>query len=114
MARKTKDHRDRAYEKFTSGAMSRHEFVRLISIAGAAVGLVGGPFGYMTRRAWAGQSVTGTVAAISYMGGEVRYFVDLEARFQLQVINMAREEILRKGHRVALRIDPANCRVLPR
>ncbi len=57
---------------------------------------------------------TGTVAAISYMGGEVCYFVDLEARFQLQVINMAREEILRKGHRVALRIDPTNCRVLPR
>ncbi len=56
----------------------------------------------------------GTVAAISYMGGEVRYFVDLEAGFQLQVIHMAREEILRKGRRVALCIDPAHCRVLPR
>ncbi len=55
---------------------------------------------------------TGKVAAISYMGGEVRYFVEVDAGFQLQVITMAKDEIFRKGRAVVLHMDPANCRVL--
>ncbi len=57
MTRKMEDHLDQAHERFKSGEMTRRDFVRLIGIAGAAAGLVGGPFGYMTRRAWAAQSI---------------------------------------------------------
>lgn len=55
---------------------------------------------------------TGKVAAISYMGGEVRYLVKVDADFQLQIITMAKDRIFKKNQRVQLQIDPANCLVL--
>ena len=54
----------------------------------------------------------GKINAMSYMGGEVRYFVDVDAGFQLQVIAMVKDRIFRKGQSVVLQINPADCRVL--
>ena len=48
---------DAVYESFKDGKISRREFVKYIGMAGAAAGLVGGPFG-MVQKAFAADSIT--------------------------------------------------------
>jgi len=45
------------YEHYINGELSRRDFLRFLSIAGAAAGLVGGPFGGLARNAWAAKSI---------------------------------------------------------
>lgn len=45
------------YERYINGELSRRDFLRFLSIAGAAAGLVGGPFGGLARNAWAAKSI---------------------------------------------------------
>ncbi len=57
---------DEMYDKFENGVISRRDFVKYLSLAGAAAGLAGGPFG-MVSRAFASKSIAfngwgGTVA----------------------------------------------------
>lgn len=47
---------DEVYEKFMQGSISRRDFVRYLGIYGAALGLMGGPFG-MIRDAMAARSI---------------------------------------------------------
>ena len=47
---------DDVYENFMEGKISRRDFVKYLSISGAALGLVGGPFGMM-RNALAAKSI---------------------------------------------------------
>ena len=47
----------RVYERYINGEMSRRDFLKFLSIAGAAAGLVGGPFGGLARNAWAAKSI---------------------------------------------------------
>jgi spermidine/putrescine transport system substrate-binding protein len=48
---------DRQYERYRNGEITRRDFMRYLGIAGAAAGLIGGPFGYFTRKAWAAKSI---------------------------------------------------------
>ena len=48
---------DRQYERYRNGEITRRDFMRYLGIAGAAAGLMGGPFGYFTRKAWAAESI---------------------------------------------------------
>ena len=48
---------DAVYESFKDGKISRRDFVKYIGMAGAAAGLVGGPFG-MVQKAFAADSIT--------------------------------------------------------
>jgi len=57
MAKDFEKQLDKVYEQYRSGDLTRRDFMRFIGIAGAAAGLVGGPFGYLTRRAWAAKSI---------------------------------------------------------
>jgi len=45
------------YERYINGELSRRDFLRFLGIAGAAAGLVGGPFGGLARNAWAAKSI---------------------------------------------------------
>ncbi len=47
---------DDVYENFMEGKISRRDFVKYLGISGAALGLVGGPFGMM-RNALAAKSI---------------------------------------------------------
>lgn len=48
---------DTVYEHYINGELSRRDFLRFLSIAGAAAGLIGGPFGGLVRNAWAAKSI---------------------------------------------------------
>jgi len=48
---------DRQYERYRNGEISRRDFLGCLGLAGAAAGLMGGPFGYLTRKAWAAESI---------------------------------------------------------
>lgn len=48
---------DETFEKCTNGAINRRDFLRFLGVAGAAAGLVGGPFGLLRRPAWAAESI---------------------------------------------------------
>jgi len=48
---------DSVKERYTNGDVSRRDFFKYLGIAGAAAGLVGGPFGLLTRSAWAAKSI---------------------------------------------------------
>ena len=48
---------DDAHERYRQGKMTRRDFMRIVGITGAAAGLVGGPFGYMVRKAGAAKSI---------------------------------------------------------
>jgi spermidine/putrescine transport system substrate-binding protein len=45
------------YEKYLNGNVSRRGFLKYLGMAGVAAGLVGGPFGFMTRPARAAKSI---------------------------------------------------------
>lgn len=44
---------EKLYQRYREGGLSRRSFLRLLGVAGGAAGMVGGPFGVMTRDAWA-------------------------------------------------------------
>ncbi|MGB2855350.1 MAG: extracellular solute-binding protein, partial [Dehalococcoidia bacterium] len=48
---------DSMHERYMNGGVSRRDFFKYLGIAGAAAGLVGGPFGLLTRSAWAAKSI---------------------------------------------------------
>jgi spermidine/putrescine transport system substrate-binding protein len=52
-----KDNLDAVHEQYINGSLSRRDFIKYLSIAGAAAGLVGGPFGMLAKRAWAAKSI---------------------------------------------------------
>lgn len=54
----------------------------------------------------------GNIVDRSYMGGEVSYFIELESRQVLHVISFVKRSPFRRGDRVLMRVDPANCRLL--
>ena len=57
MANVTKDKLDRVYEAYQNGTLSRRHFLKYLGLAGAAIGLVGSPFGNTVRKAWAAKSI---------------------------------------------------------
>jgi spermidine/putrescine transport system substrate-binding protein len=57
MSKEIADRLDNVYEAYQKGEVSRRDFVRYLGIAGAAVGLMGGPFGYLAGSAQAAQSI---------------------------------------------------------
>ena len=57
MGKKLEEGLDRVIEQYQEGLISRREFFKYLGIAGAAVGLVGGPFGLIPRSAWAAKSI---------------------------------------------------------
>jgi spermidine/putrescine transport system substrate-binding protein len=48
---------DGLYERYMNGDISRRDFVKYLSIAGVAAGLVGGPFGPLAQKAFAAKSI---------------------------------------------------------
>jgi putative spermidine/putrescine transport system ATP-binding protein/spermidine/putrescine transport system ATP-binding protein len=54
----------------------------------------------------------GRIVDRSYMGGEVRYFVELSDGSQLHVISMVRGRTFRTGQKVVLRAAHRHCRLL--
>ncbi len=48
---------DELYDHTINEKIKRRDFLKFVGITGAAVGLVGGPFGYLTRNAWAAKSI---------------------------------------------------------
>jgi spermidine/putrescine transport system substrate-binding protein len=48
---------DNLQERYREGKISRRDFIGIIGVAGAALGLLGGPFGSFARRAWAAESI---------------------------------------------------------
>jgi len=48
---------DSMYERYLNGGVTRRDFMKYLGLAGAAAGLVGGPFGLLTRKAWAAKSI---------------------------------------------------------
>jgi spermidine/putrescine transport system substrate-binding protein len=48
---------DSLHERYMNGDVNRRDFLKYLGIAGAAAGLVGGPFGYLTRPARAAESI---------------------------------------------------------
>ncbi len=48
---------DHLFERFMNGDMNRRDFLKYLGIAGAAAGLVGGPFSPFTKQAFAAESI---------------------------------------------------------
>lgn len=48
---------DSMYQRYLNGGVTRRDFIKVLGLAGAAAGLVGGPFGLLTRPAWAAKSI---------------------------------------------------------
>ena len=46
MKRDLQDKLDQLFEQFMNGKIGRRDFLKYVGIAGAAAGLVGGPFGF--------------------------------------------------------------------
>jgi spermidine/putrescine ABC transporter ATP-binding subunit len=57
-------------------------------------------------------SFSGRVRELSYMGGEVRYFVELDSGAELHVIGMVRAQPYRRDTRVVMQVEPQHCRLL--
>ena len=57
MAKITKEKLDRAYDAYRSGKISRRQFIKFLSLAGASIGLIGTPFASAVRSAWAAKSI---------------------------------------------------------
>jgi spermidine/putrescine transport system substrate-binding protein len=48
---------DHLFERFMNGDMNRRDFIKYLGIAGAAAGLMGGPFSPFTQKAFAAESI---------------------------------------------------------
>jgi spermidine/putrescine transport system substrate-binding protein len=57
MGKKMEENLDRMMDAYREGKVSRRDFMKYLGIAGAAAGLVGGPFG-MARKAFCAKSIT--------------------------------------------------------
>lgn len=57
MGKKINDELDRAYEDYREGRLSRRDFIKYVTMAGAAAGIAGGPFS-LARKAFAADSIT--------------------------------------------------------
>ena len=57
MGKKMEENLDRMMDAYREGKVSRRDFMKYLGIAGAAAGLVGGPFG-MARKAFGAKSIT--------------------------------------------------------
>ncbi|MBC2733732.1 MAG: extracellular solute-binding protein [Desulfobacteraceae bacterium] len=57
MANVTKDKLNRVYEAYRNGRISRRQFIKYLSLAGASIGLMGSPFAGAVREAWAAKSI---------------------------------------------------------
>jgi spermidine/putrescine transport system substrate-binding protein len=57
MAIVTKAKLDRVYDAYHSGSLSRRQFIKYLSLAGACLGLAGSPFGGAVKSAWAAKSI---------------------------------------------------------
>ena len=57
MARISKEEIERLYEAYQEGTISRRCFLKYLGLAGAAIGLIGSPFGSAVRDAWAAESI---------------------------------------------------------
>ena len=57
MGKKMEETLDRMMDAYREGKVSRRDFMKYLGIAGAAAGLVGGPFG-MARKAFGAKSIT--------------------------------------------------------
>ncbi|MGW8193240.1 MAG: extracellular solute-binding protein [Desulforhopalus sp.] len=55
--RVTKEKLDRVNNAYREGKLSRRHFIKYLSMAGAAMGLMGSPFGGAVRDAWAAKSI---------------------------------------------------------
>lgn len=53
MANDRKNRLDEVHTRYAEGELNRRDFMKYLGIAGACFGLMGGPFGYLTRSAWA-------------------------------------------------------------
>jgi putative spermidine/putrescine transport system ATP-binding protein/spermidine/putrescine transport system ATP-binding protein len=56
----------------------------------------------------------GRIKDRSYMGGEVRYFIELPNKTRIHVITVIKEKIFRRGDEVTLSVAPEHCLLLPR
>ncbi len=68
MGKDPKENVDAVYDRFLNGDIDRRDFIKYVTMAGVAAGLVGGPFGPLTKKAWAAKSIRfdgwgGTVSA---------------------------------------------------
>ncbi len=57
MAIVTKDKLQRAADLYREGSLSRRQFIKYLSLAGASLGLLGSPFGGAVKDAWAAKSI---------------------------------------------------------
>ena len=57
MAIVTKEKLDRVYDAYRNGKLSRRQFIKYLSLAGASLGLIGSPFGGAVKSAWAAKSI---------------------------------------------------------
>jgi len=53
----TQEKLERVYEAYQQGRLSRRQFIKYLSMAGATIGLLGSPFGGAIRDAWAAKSI---------------------------------------------------------
>ena len=57
MAKISQDKLERVYDAYQSGKISRRQFIKYLSLAGASIGLIGTPFTGAVRNAWAAKSI---------------------------------------------------------
>ena len=57
MGKKINDELDKVYEDYREGKLSRRDFIKYVTMAGAAAGIAGGPFS-LARKAFAADSIT--------------------------------------------------------
>jgi spermidine/putrescine transport system substrate-binding protein len=57
MGKDLKGNVDAVCDRFFNGDIDRRDFIKYVTMAGAAAGLVGGPFGLLTKNAWAAKSI---------------------------------------------------------
>lgn len=57
MGKKINDELDRVYEDYREGKLSRRDFIKYVTMAGAAAGIAGGPFS-LAKKAFAADSIT--------------------------------------------------------
>ena len=58
MEKKWADNLDRLHESYLAGDISRRDFVKFLGIAGASLGILGGPFGLMNKAFAGSKSIT--------------------------------------------------------
>jgi spermidine/putrescine transport system substrate-binding protein len=57
MSKVTHEKLDRLWDAYRNGQISRRHFLKYLGLAGASLGLVGGPFGSLVKDAWGAKSI---------------------------------------------------------